>query len=855
MPPPPVGLQQADSCFFSPSGRKFRSRTELAGYIAAEGITDINADEFDFSVRGKGNALATKTPAKRAVGRPGRSKESAPPGGATLAQKLVIKMSFPSSRSSRNGSDDESVDNASMKGKKNSVGGTAKKGKKKKGATPQHAIETELPLKTPRKRGRPPKPKPETKDSDSGADTPSKKGRYLDTPSKTEVEEMPVGKRQARSPSRQDRKREMTSESEEEEKPVRTPAKRGRKSKSATETPSESKVEESVSESVDPTDVQCGELSQDMGVESCKDGATEGVVVTQPTRRGRGRPKKVKATDPLPTESAGVGNVTIEEGKSDEQEMAPGAISDSPVVTPVKKSSAVSIETNQQDDLADVTEVAVTTPRRRGRKRSVSVSESEAVVSQEIESDAGLATVASPKRRGRKRSVLVSESEAVVSQEIDAGFATVASPKRRGRKRSVSVSESEAVVLHENKSDAGLATVASPKRRGRKRSVASERREAEVTPCDVDEPSVAQEEQNTTTSHAQDLPCDDGVVESDFSSTKPMVPRVGEPFPLEMGPRVRRKSWRLTDSLYDSGETRPRPTHKKAPRVRNKTTPAKPAPSDDRTIAAEASELYTMLKLPSGGTTTAAAAGGGTSSVQVDMLPDKLVMACDKTPPLVKASDLHELSNIEHIPKLPPSNILSDFSNNWEFLDNSDMPPAVASTSQLDLDPRDDVECYSTDLMLPSEQGEPIADISVEVKSPVQLDHSYHCVNPRMQKVSTKSKSPPICITLAGKLPRLSVTSPVAKRTKTPECKIGQSPQRGEVDETGGGDFVKALAVSTATTNDFYMSSSGDDSIHPPQSNTTTTAAAAEQQKTSDMAATSSLGRTSGDSGAYVVYV
>ena len=821
--PPPEGLQHADSCFFSPSGRKFRSRTELAAFIAAEGITDINADEFDFSVRGKGNALTTKTPAKRAVGRPGRSKESAPPGGATLAQKLVIKMSFPSSRSSRNGSDDESVDNAKMKGKKNSVGGTAKKGKKKKDATPRHAddkdSETELPLKTPRKRGRPRKQKPETEDSDLEGDTPGKKGQHLETPSKTEAEEMSVGKRQARSPSKQDRKREMASE---EEKPVRTPAKRGRKSKSATETPSESKVEESVSESIDPTDVQCEELSQDTGVETGKDGAMESAVVSQPARRGRGRPKKVKATDLSTTESADAGSVTIEEGKSDEQEMVPGALSDSPVVTPVKKSSAVSIETEtkQQDDLADVTEVAVTTPSRRGRKRSVSVS----------------------------------ESEAVASQEIDAGLATVASPKRRGRKRSVLVSESEAVVLEEIKSDAGLATVASPKRRGRKRSTASERREAEVTPCDVDEPSVAQEEQNTTTSHAQELHCDDAIVESDFSSTKPMVPRVGEPFPLEMGPRVRRKSWRLTDTLYDSGETRPRPTHKKAPRVRNKTTPAKPAPSDDRTIPAEASELYTMLKLPSGGTTTAAAAGGGTSSVQVDMLPDKLVMACDKTPPLVKASDLHELSNIEHIPKLPPSNILSDFSNNWEFLDNSDMPPAVASTSQLDLDPRDDVECYSTDLMLPSEQGEPIADISVDVKSPVQLDHSYHCVNPRMQKVSTKSKSPPICITLAGKLPRLSVTSPVAKRTKTPERKTAQSPKRGEVDETGGGDFVKALAVSTATTNDFYMSSSGDDSIHPPQSNTTTTAAA-EQQKTSDMAATSSLGRTSGDSGAYVVYV
>ena len=818
--PRPVGLQQADSCFFSPSGRKFRSRTELAGYIAAEGITDINADEFDFSVRGKGNALATKTPAKRAVGRPGRSKESAPPEGATLAQKLVIKMSFPSSRSSRNGSDDESVDNAKMKGKKNSVGGTAKKGKKKKDATPRHAddkdSETELPLKTPRKRGRPRKQKPETEDSDLEGDSPGKKGQNLETPSKTEAEEMSVGKRQAKSPSKKDRKRDMTSESEEEEKTVRTPAKRGRKSKSVIETPSESKVEESVSDSTDPTDAQCGELSQDTDVETAKDGATESAVVSQPARRGRGRPKKVKATDPS-TESVDVGNVTIEEGKSDDHEMAPSAITDSPVVTPVKKCPVTTIETEtkQQDDLADVAEVAVTTPRRRARKQSVSVS----------------------------------ESEAVVSQEIDAGLATVASPKRRGRKRSVLVSESEAVVLEEIKSDAGLATVASPKRRGRKRSTASERREAEVTPCVMDEPSVAQEEQNTTTSHAQELPCDDAIVESDFSSTKPMVPRVGEPFPLEMGPRVRRKSWRLTDSLYDSGETRPRPTHKKAPRVRNKTTPAKPAPSDDRTIPAEASELYTMLKLPSGGTTTAAAASGGTSSVQVDMLPDKLVMACDKTPPLVKASDLHELSNIEHIPKLPPSNILSDFSNNWEFLDNSDMPPAVASTSQLDLDPRDDVECYSTDLMLPSEQGEPIADISVDVKSPVQLDHSYHCVNPRMQKVSSKSKSPPICITLAGKLPRLSVTSPVAKRTKT-----AQSPKRGEVDETGGGDFVKALAVSTATTNDFYMSSSGDDSMHPPQSNTTTTTAP-EQQKTSDIAATSSLGRTSGDSGAYVVYV
>ena len=785
----PEGLQQGDSCFFSPSGRKFRSRSELAGYIAAEGITDISAHEFDFSVRGKGNVLATKTPAKKATGKPGRGKESAPPAGATLAQKLVIKMSFPSSRSSRHGSDDESVDDMRMRGKRNSVEGRrgegkAKKGRKKQRATPQHDKETELPLKTPRKRGRPPKPKPETEEddisSDSGADTPCKKGRNLEKPSHIEAVEMPVGKRQARSPSKQDRKREMARDSEEEEKPVRTPAKRGRKSKSL----SESKVDESVSESIDPTDVQCGELSQDTGVEACKDVATEDVVVSQPARRGRGRPKKVKATDSSTTESADVGNVSIEERKPDEEEVAPGTISDSFVVTPVKKCSAMTIEagTKQQQDLDDVPEVTV--PRRRGQKRSLSVSE--AVVSQEIKSDA----------------------------------------------------------------------VASPKRRGRKRSLASERREAEVTPCAVDEPPVTHEDQDTTsesrTIQVQDLPCDDAIVASDFSSTKPMVPRVGEAFPLEMGPRIRRKSWRLSDSLYDSGESRPRSTHKKASRIRNKTTPAKPATSDDRTIPAEVSELYTMLKLQSG-SPTAAEGGGNSSAVQVDMLPDKLTLTCDKSP-LVKASDLHELSNIEHIPKLPPSNILSDFSSNWEFLDNSDVPPAVASTSQLDLDPRDDVECYSTDLMLPSEQGEPIADISVDVKSPVQLDHSYHCVNPRMQKVGAKSKSPPICITLAGKLPRLSVTSPVAKRTKSPERKTTQIPKRsaGDVDETGGGDFVKALAVSTATTNDFYMSSSGDDSIHPLQSNTATTA---EQQKASDIAATSSLGRTAVDSGAYVVYV
>ena len=803
---------------FSPAGKKFRSRTELAGFFAAEGTADMKAVDFDFSVRGihQGAALSTKTSAKKSAGKPNRGKETTPVA-ATLAQKLVIKMSFPSRSSSKNNSDDEDVAKTGAGGNRNSAAaekatpkggrgkGSAKKGKKK-----QEDGDTE-PLKVPRKRGRPPKPKPvsepeaeEDISSDLSTNTPSKRGRKREMPGESECEEEPVDEKPVKSPARKGRIQETPPESEAMEQPVKSPTKRGRKPKVIVP-----EVEGPVLESVDPTDMQQGEeipKTSNINVDIGENRTTVEAAVCQPARRGRGRPKKVKATDPVTTESPDV--VEVSEGNM-ATDSTP-AVQDESVATPKRrgwKRSVTTPATETVDQLESVsvepTEMTDTTPRRRSRKQTMVASESY--------TDATSITVATPKRRGRKR-LLALETEAAQSMPsaVAANESSVAQDVE-GEKFGTVVSESETTSAPSDGS-MDVSMGAMPSHQGRRRATAA--------------------------------------VQSEN-----VLPQVAEDTPVELGPRVRRKSWRLSDSLYDSGDARPRSTHRKNSSNRNKTTAAKTVTvaSVHQTISAEPSELYTMLKLPSGNSTT----GDNSAAVQMDMITDKLTLTSEKSV-LVKASDLHELSNIEHIPKLPPSNILSDFSSNWEFLDNSDVPPAVASTSQMDLGARDDVECYSTDLMIPSEHGEPNADISVDVKSPVQLDHSYYCVNPRMQKVG-KGKSPPISVTLTEKLPKLTTTSPAGKRTKTSlERKMGQSPKRVD-DTSGGGDFIKTLPVVTSATSvtisDFFMSSSGDSSVQPQQSDVATTASGEDQQKVADIGAGSSLGRTSVDAGAYIVYV
>ncbi|XP_062617692.1 dentin sialophosphoprotein-like isoform X2 [Saccostrea cucullata] len=46
-----------DVYIYSPSGRKLRSKTDLARYLEEEGITDLSADDFDFTVRGKHHSV------------------------------------------------------------------------------------------------------------------------------------------------------------------------------------------------------------------------------------------------------------------------------------------------------------------------------------------------------------------------------------------------------------------------------------------------------------------------------------------------------------------------------------------------------------------------------------------------------------------------------------------------------------------------------------------------------------------------------------------------------------------------------------------------------------------------------
>ena len=87
--------------YFSPEGKKFRSKTDLAGYFEKNAI-QLDIDDFVFSVRGKRDSAVLVVKADSSVKRkPGRPSESAKTTEtsvkikpASLARKLVVKMKF-----------------------------------------------------------------------------------------------------------------------------------------------------------------------------------------------------------------------------------------------------------------------------------------------------------------------------------------------------------------------------------------------------------------------------------------------------------------------------------------------------------------------------------------------------------------------------------------------------------------------------------------------------------------------------------------------------------------------------------------------------------------------------------------
>lgn len=130
---------------FSPSGRKLRSKTDLARYLEEEGITELTADDFDFTVRGKHQSVAQpskrkitedvgseikrkrgrpskvskeiresksllkagttskkrqltqsteKTASRKSIVSQSKEKNDSPKKGKTITQRLVIKMAF-----------------------------------------------------------------------------------------------------------------------------------------------------------------------------------------------------------------------------------------------------------------------------------------------------------------------------------------------------------------------------------------------------------------------------------------------------------------------------------------------------------------------------------------------------------------------------------------------------------------------------------------------------------------------------------------------------------------------------------------------------------------------------------------
>ncbi|XP_056000775.1 methyl-CpG-binding domain protein 4-like isoform X2 [Ostrea edulis] len=64
-----------DVYIYSPSGKKLRSKTDLARYLEEEGITDLNPDDFDFTVRGKHQSVGQPSKRKRTEAHKGEAKK------------------------------------------------------------------------------------------------------------------------------------------------------------------------------------------------------------------------------------------------------------------------------------------------------------------------------------------------------------------------------------------------------------------------------------------------------------------------------------------------------------------------------------------------------------------------------------------------------------------------------------------------------------------------------------------------------------------------------------------------------------------------------------------------------------
>lgn len=87
-----------------------RSKTDLARYLEEEGITDLNADDFDFTVRGKHQSVGQPSKRKRAESHQGEAKKrkGSLPKVATTVKETRGKKSFTAKegrkKSSRRGS-------------------------------------------------------------------------------------------------------------------------------------------------------------------------------------------------------------------------------------------------------------------------------------------------------------------------------------------------------------------------------------------------------------------------------------------------------------------------------------------------------------------------------------------------------------------------------------------------------------------------------------------------------------------------------------------------------------------------------------------------------------------------------
>ena len=83
-------------CFilYSPTGRKFRSRNDLATYFGKEGIVDLSAEEFDFSVRGK-RSVKNSSPKKNKSISPKKKVNKSPekPKDVSRSLKKITDLS------------------------------------------------------------------------------------------------------------------------------------------------------------------------------------------------------------------------------------------------------------------------------------------------------------------------------------------------------------------------------------------------------------------------------------------------------------------------------------------------------------------------------------------------------------------------------------------------------------------------------------------------------------------------------------------------------------------------------------------------------------------------------------------